>query len=360
MKHLFCFFTFVFIVNGQFDNVGTSAGNFLKIGVGGRATSMAGAVTADTRGPSSLYWNPAGIANTKETEIMINQGNWILDFKHNFLAAVFPVGQLGNIGISINSLDMGTMDRTTERSPDGDGTTFSASNIAIGVAYSKKISDRFNAGIKCKVIQENISFTSATALALDAGSLYLSRFSGLKIGMSITNFGTKMKLSGTDQKIDIDPYEDIDGNPDVVANLRTEEWPLPMIFRLGLSFQLTGEGSVINSKTVTNTVNLDYCDSRDLNPYVSIGVELKIRKLIYFRTGLKRDFLRYSESVDNKTLEKTNGFFDTGSYVNRMSWGVGLSSENFKYIPYNFSIDYSASDLGTLGITSQIGMTFKI
>jgi hypothetical protein len=33
---------FYSILFGQFDNAGTSAANFLKIGVGGRATAMGG------------------------------------------------------------------------------------------------------------------------------------------------------------------------------------------------------------------------------------------------------------------------------------------------------------------------------
>lgn len=360
MRLFVFYFISVFFIFGQFDNVGTSAANFLKIGVGGRASGLAGATTADVNGPTALYWNPAGIASVKKTEISINQTDWIFDLKHSYLAVVVPMGRIGNMGISLNYLDMGTMERTTEIFPNGDGTTFSASNLAAGMAYSKSMSDRFNVGIQIKTIHESISYTSASALALDAGSLYTSRFSGLKVGMSITNFGTKMKLSGTDQKIDVDPYEDLDGNPDVVANLRTEEWPIPMTFRLGLSFKPIGPGSIINSAAFTNTLNIDYCDSRDLNPYFSFGSELKAKELICFRAGIKRDYLHYNDSTDNVSLKTSTEPFELKNYVNRFSWGIGLSSKNFKYIPYNLSVDYSVSDMGRLGVTSQIGLIFKL
>ena len=46
----------------QFDNAGTSAAAFLKIGVGSRAVALGGAYTAIGGDPSSLYWNIAGIA----------------------------------------------------------------------------------------------------------------------------------------------------------------------------------------------------------------------------------------------------------------------------------------------------------
>ena len=50
------FFPFVFCVSlllGQFDNSGTSAANFLKIGVVGRATAMGGAITGEVMTPQA-------------------------------------------------------------------------------------------------------------------------------------------------------------------------------------------------------------------------------------------------------------------------------------------------------------------
>jgi len=81
MKRIFLIlFLFGSTLFGQFDNVGTSAANFLKIGVGGRATGMGGAITANVNDPSSLYWNPAGTANAENIEVMVNITDWILDY----------------------------------------------------------------------------------------------------------------------------------------------------------------------------------------------------------------------------------------------------------------------------------------
>ena len=358
---------FVFIIlilfsslMGQFDNVGTSAANFLKIGVGGKASGMAGAVTGEVDDPTSLYWNPAGIANAQGIEVLVNHTDWIFDFTHSYLAAIIPSGRFGHFGFSINYLDMGEMERTTEFQPEGDGTSFSASDMAIGIAYAKNMSDRFNIGLQLKMVQESISFSSATALAVDAGSQYITRFSGLKIGMSVTNFGTKMRLSGTDQKIDIDPFEDLDGNPDVIATLRTEDWPLPMGFRFGLSFQPLGPESIIKNSLLNLTLNTDYYDSRDLNPYFLGGAELKVRNLLYLRSGVRYEYQKYSDSIDDLTTSKLDNSSNSELYVIRLSWGFGLTSESFPAIPYKFNLDYSISDLGILGISSQIGLTFKL
>ncbi|MEK7263749.1 MAG: UPF0164 family protein, partial [Bacteroidota bacterium] len=68
----------------QFNNVGTSAANFLKIGVGSRGAALDGAVVASVDDPSALFWNPAGIAHFQNNELMFAHNDWIADLNHSF------------------------------------------------------------------------------------------------------------------------------------------------------------------------------------------------------------------------------------------------------------------------------------
>ena len=154
--------------------------------------------------------------------------------------------------------------------------------------------------------------------------------------------------------------EDLDGNPDVIATLRTEDWPLPMGFRFGLSFQPLGPESIIKNSLLNLTLNTDYYDSRDLNPYFVGGAELKVGNLLYLRSGIRREYQHYSDSIDDLTTNEIDDSANSELYVNRWSWGFGLTSESFPAIPYKLNLDYSVSDLGVLGISSQIGLTFKL
>ena len=80
MIRALCIITFLLsVLTGQFDNSGTSAANFLKIGVGGRAAGMGGAIVGNIDGPNSMFLNPAGIANASGVEFSINLNDWILD-----------------------------------------------------------------------------------------------------------------------------------------------------------------------------------------------------------------------------------------------------------------------------------------
>ena len=53
------------------NRIGTAGAQELRIPIGARGTGMAGAVIADVQGAEALFWNPAGVAWQKGTEVII-------------------------------------------------------------------------------------------------------------------------------------------------------------------------------------------------------------------------------------------------------------------------------------------------
>jgi len=359
-KILFISTLLVGMASAQFDNVGTSAANFLKIGVGSRAEGMGGAYTAQVADASALYWNPSGIAHIKSPQVQFSYFNWVADMKHSYLAAAIPVGNLGTVGINIVYFDMGEMTKTTELSPGGEGS-FTASDFAIGIGYGTKISDRFAVGGQAKIIKETISFSSASAFAVDVGSQYVTNFYGLSIGMAVANFGTKMRLYGTDNKVDVDAYEDLGTNPDVVAHLNTDEWSLPMTFRFGLSMTPVGKNGFISQELAEVTVNFEYSDPRDYNPYYVIGTEAKILNAFYLRMGMQFKFMQFSDDLSDETdtskyqdaIDSEDGF----GYAQNMAYGFGIDTEKLSFVPVKLRVDYSMSSLGLLGDVNRLTLS---
>ncbi|MEJ2546131.1 MAG: PorV/PorQ family protein, partial [Calditrichaceae bacterium] len=153
----------------QIDNVGTSAANFLKIGMGARAQSMSGAYVAQANDATALYWNPAGIVHIETREVSFTRVDWIADIELNYMATAFSLGDFGHLGVGISYLSMGEMKITNREHPEGTGETFDSNDLCIGLTYARHLTDRFTVGVTAKYIQEKINQSSASAFAMDIG-----------------------------------------------------------------------------------------------------------------------------------------------------------------------------------------------
>lgn len=329
------------------DNTGTSAANFLKIGVGPRGNALGGAFVAHTNDITSLYWNPAGITNITSLEVGISYTDWILDINHNFLGVVYPLGRIGTIGLSVISLSMGDMKTVTPLEPEGTGAYFTASDLAIGFTYARQLTDRFSVGITAKYVHESISFSSANTFGIDAGTQFYTGFRGLKFGMSISNFGGKMTLKGTDQMVQTDIDEVIEGNPMKEARLETEGWTLPLMFRFGLSMDF------VNTEDNRLTCNLDFNDPRDNSPYGTLGAEYSWNNTVFLRGGL----IYRSKDFDQDKLAKAEEL--ELIYDLRPAFGAGVNLK-IPGLASRVKVDYAYTDLGILTQAHSFSFTFGL
>ena len=65
------------VLGGQ--RAGISTAQFLKIGVGGRASAMGDAFVAVANDVSALYWNPAGLTQFQDNQIIFSHNEWVVD-----------------------------------------------------------------------------------------------------------------------------------------------------------------------------------------------------------------------------------------------------------------------------------------
>lgn len=333
------------ILGGQ--RVGTSVFTFLKIGVGSRAEAMGGAYVSQVNDISALYWNPAGLTGLAGPQVMFSQTNWLTGINHIFVGIGWPVSaKFGTVGLSVISLSMEDLEETTQAEPDGTGRTFPAGDIAIGVGYARKISNRFSVGLQGKFIQETISFSKASSIAIDVGTLYDTGFMGIKVGMAVTNFGPEMTIRGSDLIFKkTDPFPDIGGNPNVNSRLETQDWPLPVSTRIGISWDPFGPNGAFKTNALSLTMSTDYYDPRDFQPYYNLGLEAGIMNMFYIRGGIVNRFsgeFEFNEEDGVMDLKDVSGFLD--GYEQLLSLGLGLEQK----IPFSnimVSIDYAFSEM---------------
>jgi Type IX secretion system protein PorV len=278
--------------NGQnVSKAGTTAATFLEIPVGARAIGMGGAFVGTANDVTSLYWNPAGVARLDHSEAMFSHSNWIAQMNFDYAAVSIPLESFGTIGLSFTSLTMPDMlVRTVER-PDGTGERFSAGSFAVATHYARNLSDKFSIGFTAKYISETIWDMSANGFAIDVGTLFTTNFlNGMRIGASISNFGTDMKLAGRDTRTfhPIDPTK-LGSNDQIPQNIEMDAWHLPLNFQFGIAVD------AIKSDENLLTIAVDALHPSDNYESLNVGAEYGFQNMFFIRGGYQSLFLADSE-----------------------------------------------------------------
>ena len=311
------------------SKVGTTAASFLGIGVGSRSIGMAGAVTAYPADASVAYWNPGAIAKIEGNQVHFTNSDWLVGSKMNMMSAVFHLSRLNAMGIYITHLDYGDEKVTTLEQQNGTGDYWSASDMAIGAVFSQNLTDRFAMGGTVKYIHQSIYHETASSGALDLGLIYQNIIGNLRLGMNISNIGFDMIMDGKDllKKIDLDP-ESEGNNETITAKLKTDYWPLPIFFRVGVS------SDIIQTESNKWTISIDGVIPSDDVEYFNIGTEYRFYRQIFLQAGFRQ--LGKSDSEESFTL--------------------GLGAKLFILnLPVEFN--YTYQDFGIFGGLNHMGMT---
>ncbi|MGD8782199.1 MAG: PorV/PorQ family protein [Ignavibacteria bacterium] len=318
----------------QVTKVGTTAGSFLAIDIGPRGTGMGSAFVSIADDATAMYWNPAGIANVENFETTFLNSKWIADLSLNYAGAVLSLGNFGTLGVNATFLTMDEIERTTIASPDGTGELFDAGSYAFGISYARQLTDQFAIGFNAKYINERLYHSNANGFALDVGAIFRTNFNGLTLGMSISNYGTKMQLEGQDMLVQHDIAENVKGNNEYInANLETDEFDLPLMFRVGVSMDILK--GLANSNWI---ISADALHPSDDVESVNVGTEYIFHDIFSVRVGYKGLFAKDSEQGLN---------FGSGIRYNVM----GTTTVGF---------DYSYIDFGIFDAVHMFSVSFGI
>ena len=309
---------------------GTTAANFLMIPVSSRASGMGGAFTAIANDVSDLYWNPGGLAKLPTSEFSVAYSEWFVGTNYNWLGLSYKLDEASAVGFSINQLNYGEEEVTTVQNPDGTGEKWTAQDLAIGLSYSRSLTDRFSIGGTVKYIRQQIWHESASAFALDIGLLFQTELEGLKLGMNITNFGSEMKMDGKDlyQPIDYDRTSNSGNNENVPGSLNVESWPLPLVFTVGCSYE------AIHSSDMSLIVDVDAVYPSNQSSYLNAGAEFGFMDVLFLRAGKNSIFKQSAEEG--------------------MSFGAGFK---YDFGTISSKIDYCNADYGRFGKISKVSLS---
>lgn len=309
--------------------VGTTAAPFLEIMPGTRASAMGGAFVALADDASALYFNPAGVARLGQSELVLTHSEWLADMDFNYAGLVVSLGNKGTLGASLTALSMPEMDVRTVEEPEGTGEKFSMGDIAMQLTYAINLTDRFSLGMSGKYIRQSIWHMTASTAAFDIGTIYTTRFYGMRIGATLSNFGGGLRMEGKDTMVnhDIDP-DQMGNNDQIPADLRTESWDLPLNFQVGVALDL------MHSETNLLTVTTDAQHPNNNTESVNLGLEYGFKQALFLRAGYKNMFEQ--DVVGGLTL-------GAGFQLNVLSG-------------YPIRLDYAFQDFDYLNSTHWFGM----
>ncbi|MDD5491175.1 MAG: PorV/PorQ family protein [bacterium] len=282
------------------SKVGTSGAQFLKVGVGSRATAMGGVFTGVADDVSAMYWNPGGLGGLKKTEVLYTYNKWFQDITHQFLGAAVPT-KVGVFGFGVTLLGMDDLEKRTADVETAEGT-FKAQDMAFGVSYGKAITESLMLGGNLKMLSSKIDDESASGLAVDLGALMKTGVQGLNVGFAVTNLGGKYKF--------IDEGD-----------------PLPMMIKLGAGYKVLNDA-------LTLAADVIYPNDNDV--LFGAGVEYAIKfgesGALALRTG-------YKTGVD------TGGLSGLGA-------GIGINYQMFGF-------DFAWTPYGDLGDAMRGSLSVK-
>jgi hypothetical protein len=262
----------------QFAKVGTIGGQVLKIGVGARAVAMGSAFVSVADDASAVYWNAAGIARVQKSVLSINHTQWLADIAYTQATYLFHTRFLpGTIGVHARSLYMDEQPVRTVYRPEGEGRSFDAGDMAVGLTYARSLTDKFSTGVGVSYLRSSLATYSAGAVVFDFGTLYNTGYRSLRIGMSIQNIGSNMKFIEDDVK-------------------------MPTVFRVGMSMNLYESGSQLV------LMSGEFSHPPDNRERAAWGVEYGFKEFFFVRGGYQfnYDLERFSAGLGFKLATSLN------------------------------------------------------
>lgn len=286
------------------QRVGISSFTFLKIAPDPRGAALGESFVAISDDASAVYWNPAGIVRSAGNDVQFAQTGWFADIAHRFAALTYHLSSSDAVGFSLISLSTDPIPVRTVTQPGGTGQSYQYADLALGISYSRRMTDQFSFGVTARYLHEIIAELTMSNVVFDLGAYYATGFGTSRFAIVLSHFGNVSRPSGTAHSTgvgDISSFEDF--SP-------------PTQFRLGFAMEPWQD----DMHRVTTSVQLNH--PNDNAEHMSVGVEYAWTELVMLRVG-------YRFNVE----EQTSPSFGVGV---RVPLGGLAARADYAAVPYTF------------------------
>ncbi|MBI5475882.1 MAG: PorV/PorQ family protein [Ignavibacteriales bacterium] len=168
------------------------AGEFLSIGIGGRALGLGGAYTAVATDITAGYWNPAGLASMDYPQVSLMHDERFAGLvNYDYGAVAIPYDKNTTFALSVIRLGVDNIPDTRNAGIDANGnplppdrwqdlaglnfdkiTYFNAADWGFLLSYANQSTTSFSYGVNLKFIYRSLDNTSANGIGIDVGTRY--------------------------------------------------------------------------------------------------------------------------------------------------------------------------------------------
>jgi len=349
-------------IQGDNTSFGGSSAEFLQFGAGARGMALGGAFSTIADDVSALHYNPAGLTFMDGPEANLTVMPYFADTDYYWTGLAFPF-QDGDFGFGVSLAHFGFSDQPifTEADEQGEsGEFYGVSESVVAISFAHAFIDRFSAGVTVKFISDNLATgalagASASTAAFDFGVNFHSQLGNKPIALSfvVQNLGGSLKHNG-----DALRFRDFDGSTDdpalpdqrvdpVFAEIVTDGFPLPRLFRAGLSYDL------ISADNARFTLLSEFVEPNNNEPFFGFGGEFEwVSSVSPIGASLRGS---YTTQPDNDN-SLGGGLSGSDSELD----GVGMGGGIFYRLAdqYRVKFDYAFRHFGTLGSVDVFSVTF--
>ena len=207
---LLSFATFSWAQKDQFNPINTGV-NSLNIAPDSRGGGMGDVGAATDPDNNSQYWNPAKYPFTiSRAGVSVSYTPWlrklVSDIDLAYMAGYYRIGDYQAISASLRYFSLGEV--PINQTEGGAGYSIKPYEMAVDVAYSRMLSERFSAAVALRYIYSDLAYkqdeevTPGSAFAADIAFYYTNyvmlaqRECMLSWGLNLSNIGTKISYDG--------------------------------------------------------------------------------------------------------------------------------------------------------------------
>ena len=277
-------FPYGIVKAGNPDRVGQAGATELLINPWARSSGWGGANSGGIHGLEAQFFNVAGTAATKKTEVLFSHTAYLqgTDMSINAFGLSQKVGEAGVLSLSVMSLSFGDIQVTTTELPEGGIGEYTPQFINLGISYAKVFSNSIYGGINFKIISESISNVTASGIAIDAGIQYITGTNddrnNVKFGIALKNIGTPLTFGGDGLSTRVFAPA-TSHNYQLTVEQRSSGFEIPSLLNIGATYDF--DLALDHKLTVAGT----FTSNSFTNDLFIVGLEYRFRNMFMLRGG---------------------------------------------------------------------------